>query len=125
MTAQLAMPLDLWAAARTQAPDVDDHTARHRRGLVRLPYDLGEHSGGFAGQLVEAWVCCDPVCGGVELGAAVLDINHGCCELPRFVGQRAAGRGLHRVGHGRVGFRGFYHGPLTPYWQPEGQANAK
>lgn len=109
-------PLDMWADARAQAPDTDDHQARHRRGVVRLPYDLGEH--GQAGQLVDAWVCCDPACGGVELGEHVLDINHGCCDVHRFVGQGALQRGHHRVGLGTVHFTGHHHGPHTPYWQP-------
>lgn len=101
------------------APDTDDHAARHQRGMVRLPYDLGEHSGGHAGDLVPAWVCCDPLCGGVELGEHVLDINHGCCDLARFRGQRAFERGRHRAGLGRIHFTGRHHGPFTEHWLPE------
>lgn len=97
--------LDLWATARAQAPDVDDHAARHQRGVVRLPYDLG-YPGHHTGDLRPAWVCCDPACAGVELGEYVLDLNHGCCD--------PAGH----VGLGRVNHPGYYHGPYTAHWLP-------
>src|SRR5687768_11072396 len=79
-------PLDIWAEVRVQAPDTDDHAARHQRGVVRLPWDLGPDA--LAGALVPAWVCCDPACGGVELGEAVLEINHGCCTPRRYVSDK-------------------------------------
>lgn len=105
-------PLDIWADLRAQAPDTADFEARHCRGYVRLPYDIDEDLGWVAGAIVDAWVCCDPGCGGVELGEAPLDINHHCCKPPRYSGTRAAER-RHTAGRGR------YHGPYTPYWQPE------
>jgi len=107
-----------WAAQRIAAPETGDHTARHRRGIVRLPYDLGEHSGGHAGDLVEAWVCCDPACGGVELGQHVLQLNHHCCDL---AGPDPADR-QHTVGLGWLHFTGFHHGPFTAWWEPTGGA---
>ncbi|AGL19518.1 hypothetical protein [Actinoplanes sp. N902-109] len=102
--------LDVWASTRIQAPHADDFEARHRRGRVRLPYDLGQHSGGYAGQLVDAWVCCDPGCGGVELGPVQLERNHFCCHR-NTTPQRTC---MARDGH--------YYGPFTPYWQPDGAA---
>lgn len=99
-----------------QAPDVDDHTARHQRGAILLPYRVHDAD---AGDLVAAWVCCDPACGGVEGGPHVLDINHGCCDLPRLGTQRAPVRGRHRVGLGTVHFTGRHHGPLTQHWLPD------
>ena len=108
-----------WHAQRIAAPDGADFTARHRRGHVVLPYDLGEHSGGFAGDRVEAWVCCDPQCGGVELGEAALETNHCCCPSPRYAASTGwAPRRRHMVGRGRLRFAGFYHGPFTDWWEP-------
>jgi hypothetical protein len=92
---------------RSQAPDTDDHTARHQRGFVRLASDLGEHSGGFAGDLVPAWVCCDPACGGVELNEHVLAINHLCCHRNTATQRRCKSR------------TGRYHGPFTARWEPQ------
>lgn len=111
-------PLDTWAAVRAQIPDTDDHAARHRRGVVRLPYEINPEPGERAGDLAEAWVCCDPACAGVELNQWDLDRNHGCCDRQMFVGQRSFVRGRHRVGLGRVHFHGYYHGPYTAYWEP-------
>lgn len=108
-----------WQAQRITVPDTGDWTARHRRGVVRLPWDLGDR---VAGQLVDAWVCCDPACGGVELNAAVLDLNHLCCDripcCPKHPEPRW--RAEHHVGLGTVGFTGSYHGWFTPYWEPGG-----
>lgn len=106
-----------WAAQRIAAPDTDDFTTRHRRGAVRLPWDLG--AAGADGQLVEAWVCCDPVCGGVELGQAVLEINHSCCT-PLRCGRGSATRPArrHMQGVDSVGFTGYHHGPYTAFWEP-------
>lgn len=106
-----------WAAQRIAAPDTADYAARHRRGFVRLPYDLGPNSGGMVGDLVEAWVCCDPACGGVELGEYVLEMNHDCCP-PLGIGRRPSrGRVPTRGCRAR---RGFYHGPFTAWWEPGG-----
>lgn len=101
-----------WEALRIAAPDTGDHTARHRRGAVRLPWDLGDD--GHAGQLIEAWVCCDPACGGVELGEHTLNLNHHCCDLyePDPADRR------HTVGLGWLHFRGWFHGPYTAWWEP-------
>lgn len=107
-----------WAAQRIAVPDTDDHTARHRRGVVRLPYDVNDDFGYVEGALVEAWVCCDPACGGVELNWAGLDTNHGCCTLPWLLNQRSAYRGQHRAGLGRIHFTGYYHGEYTAWWEP-------
>jgi len=110
-----------WEALRIAAPDTDDHAARHRRGKVRLPYDLGPDEP--AGMLVDAWVCCDPACGGVELGEYVLEINHGCCVPVRCCAEHAA-RGRHSRGRRHRTGRGvtYYHGPFTPFWEPDGGA---
>ena len=99
-----------WAAQRIAAPDTDDHTDRHQRGVVRLPWTLEPHP---AGTLRPAWVCCDPACGGVELGEFVLNLNHGCCKPsyvngPWFVSRSCRSRG------------GFHHGPYTAWWEPAG-----
>lgn len=104
-----------WHAQRIAAPDVDDHTTRHRRGVVRLPYDV---VGGAAGNLVEAWVCCDPACGGVELGEHVLEINHSCCVYRSLRPYRPLRR--HMAGRDRIGWPGYYHGPFTAFWEPGG-----
>jgi hypothetical protein len=110
-----------WHAQRIAVPDTGDWTARHQRGVVRLPYDVGQP----AGTLVPAWVCCDPGCGGVELGWSVLELNHGCCGFtlrgnPVLNGGRPERRGVHRTGLGTVHFRGFHHGPFTAWWEPGG-----
>ena len=108
------------------APDVDDHTARHQRGAVRLHIDLGE-DGRRIDDLVPAWVCCDPMCGGVELSEAVLDINHGCCEkrccCPDHRETAPLRRGRHTVGLGRRNFTGHHHGPFTEHWLPSAENN--
>jgi hypothetical protein len=116
-----ATDLDLWwHALRIAAPDTDDFTARHRRGHVVLPWDLGE--AGAPGQPVPAWVCCDPACGGVELGESVLEINHSCCTPLRCrcdacVGAWRPAR-RHMAGLGRAHFTGWHHGPYTAFWEP-------
>jgi hypothetical protein len=46
----------------------------HQRGWTVLPWDCGI---GPKGMVMPAWVCCR--CGGIELGAYLVDINHGCC----------------------------------------------
>jgi hypothetical protein len=107
-----------WHAQRIAAPDVADYTERHRRGVVRLPWDVGPER--RAGQLVAAWVCCDPACGGVELGEYVLELNHDCCD--QYGRWRALPQGQHLTGLGRIHFRGFYHGPFTAFWEPDGGA---
>lgn len=113
----LAPERDLWwHAQRIAAPDTTDYTARHRRGLVRLPYDL--HPDHRAGQLVTAWVCCDPGCGGVELGEFVLELNHDCCGQYGY--WRALPQQRHLTGFGRLNFTGWHHGPFTPFWEPDG-----
>lgn len=99
-----------------QAPDTDDHTARHQRGAIRMPWASGPDT--LAGDLVAAWVCCDPACGGVEGGRHVLDLNHGCCDVVRVRGDRVRVRGRHRAGLGTVHGTGRYHGPLTAHWLP-------
>lgn len=124
MTTTLAPPPgDLWRdALRIAVPDVDDFDARHCRGVVRLPHDVSDAR---AGQLVDAWVCCDPGCGGVELTEAVLQLNHGCCGVasyrgvPVCLGDEPEQRGRHRVGLGTLHYRGWHHGPFTAYWEPE------
>lgn len=110
-----------WHALRIAAPDTDDDfEVRHRRGAVRLPWDLGE--AGVAGQLVDAWVCCDPLCGGVELGQTVLEINHSCCTPLRCACTACAGAWKparrHMAGLGRRNFDGYHHGPYTAFWEP-------
>ena len=109
-----------WAAQRIAAPDTDDHTARHRRGVVRLPWTLDADLGQFAGTLVEAWVCCDPACGGVELGESVLELNHNCCTSPRYNSNhlRSHPQRKHVAGWGRINASGFHHGPYTAHWEP-------
>lgn len=112
-----------WAAQRITVPDTTDWTARHRRGAVRLPWTIGEQR---EGDLVPAWVCCDPACGGVELGDATLQLNHACCGvclcngLPTFKGAPAERRGMCRAGFGTLHYRGWFHGPFTPFWEPGG-----
>jgi hypothetical protein len=103
-----------WQALRIAAPDAGDHTARHRRGRVRLPWELGERSGGSAGQVVEAWVCCDPQCGGVELDPGWLAIQHGCCDPygPELSDRR-------HTSWGALWHVGWYHGPYTAWWEPD------
>lgn len=101
-----------WHALRIAAPE-GDFTTRHRRGGVRLPYECGPDEP--AGALVEAWVCCDPACGGVEMGAHVLGLNHHCCD--EFDPDPHADR-QHTVGLGFLHFTGFYHGPFTAWWEP-------
>lgn len=111
-----------WAAQRITVPDTTDWTARHRRGSVRLPWAIGDEPAGTA---VAAWVCCDPACGGVELGDHVLQLNHACCGanlcagLPTFQGALPELRGIHR-GAGTSHGRGWYHGPFTAWWEPAG-----
>lgn len=104
-----------WHALRIAAPDADDFAARHRRGAVRLPWDLGEL--GAAGTLVEAWVCCDPLCGGVELGQTVLEINHSCCTPLRYIRPPSAPVWRPARRH-MVGSDGYHHGPYTAFWEP-------
>lgn len=109
-----------WHAQRIAAPDTTDPVERHRRGVVRLPYDLNDEP---AGTLVPAWVCCDPACGGVELSQIVLEQNHGCCVPPRCCPPCDAAwtpPRRHMVGLGRVYFRGWFHGPFTAWWEPGG-----
>jgi hypothetical protein len=48
----------------------------HQRGQVRLPWDT--QGCGKAGDLTPAWICC--LCGGIEISAYALSINHGCCR---------------------------------------------
>lgn len=103
--------LDLWAPLRTQAPDADDYTARHRRGTVRMPF---ADSMSREGDLVAAWVCCDPACGGVALSADLLRQAHDCCA--------GGDRGRHHAGSWWVHFRLPYHGEFTALWQPDGVA---
>lgn len=108
-----------WHAQRITVPDTDDHTARHQRGSVRLPYDLNADFGHVAGALVPAWVCCDPACGGVELGEHVLNINHGCCDVIRCgCHPKPTWRGQHRTGLGGPHFTGYHDGPFTAWWEP-------
>jgi hypothetical protein len=104
-----------WHALRISAPG-GDYTTRHRRGLVRLPYELNADN--LAGQLVEAWVCCDPACGGVELGKWILNQNHGCCW--EGFKHRVRPQGRHLACYGMAHFRGFHHGPFTAFWEPDG-----
>lgn len=111
-------PLDMWAEARAAVPQAEDFTARHQRGTVTLPWTINPVPGERQGDVLPAWVCCDPACGGVELDEWSLDREHGCCD-PHRTGQQAV-RGWHRVGLGRAGFRGFTHGPYAPYWAPDG-----
>ncbi|GLY08330.1 hypothetical protein [Actinoplanes sp. NBRC 101535] len=111
----------LWELARTTAPDVGDFVTRHRRGRVLLPYTA--HIGP-AGAPVDAWVCCDPVCGGVEVSEYLLELDHGCCPPTYFqpgwyVESRMAQARRHMAGFGTVHFRGYSHGPLTAWWEPE------
>jgi hypothetical protein len=96
---------DLWWAAQRLAPDeLEDYVARHQRGHVRLPYDLGP--GQLTGAIVAAWVCCDPECGGVELSERVLHINHFCCGRDTYLQRRCKAAG------------GAYRGPFTAHWEP-------
>lgn len=119
MTAVAAPERDLWwAAQRIAAPDTSDFEARHRRGVVRLPYDLGPRSGGMAGDVVTAWVCCDPACGGVELNRDTLQLNHGCCGHASCACHPAAPQRRHTAGLGTVHFAGSYLGPFTDWWEP-------
>jgi len=111
-----------WHARRIAVPDTTDWTARHQRGVIRLPYAIDADRP--AGVLVPAWVCCDPACGGVEIGECVLQLNHACCGVELHCGMptrkdgRAEQLGLHRVGLGHVWFEGYYHGPFTAWWEP-------
>lgn len=96
-----------WDAVRRNAPE-GDFTTRHRRGTTLVPNGASESYIWRA----EAYVCCDPACGGVELGEHTLWINHGCCNPFGATYRR------HMVGLGRVGFTGYYHGPFTAWWEP-------
>lgn len=100
-----------WEATLRAAPDVSDFTERHRRGVVRLPWTV---TAGNAGAAVEAWVCCDPACGGVELNDHRLSLNHGCC----YQWAPDDGDRRHAVGLGALWFHGYYHGPFTAWWEP-------
>jgi hypothetical protein len=103
-----------WHALRIAAPE-GDYTVRHRRGAVQLPYDLHPDIGYTAGALVEAWVCCDPVCGGVELDAGWLAVQHACCDP---YGPEPGDR--RHTSWGAVWkVSGWYHGPYTAWWEPE------
>jgi len=115
-------PLDMWAHVRAIVPDIDDHTARHRRGTVTLPWEINPEPGERLGDVVPAWVCCDPACAGVELDEVSLEREHFCCDPHTFVGQRTFIRGRHRADVGRVDATGYEHGPYTPYWRPDGAA---
>jgi hypothetical protein len=44
-----------WAAQRIAAPDTDDHTTRHQRGVVRLPWKLGDFTGYHHGPFTAWW----------------------------------------------------------------------
>lgn len=104
----LSDPLDVWAAARADTrPDmVDDFLTHHRRGYVRLPYEINPDPGEREGDLVEAWVCCDPACAGVELNIYDLDRNHCCCHMDTAVQRKCKAPA------------GYYNGEYTAYWQP-------
>jgi len=119
MTAALApAPLDLWADAATRGDPRATFTARHQRGLIRLPYTFGDEPGKRAGDLAPAWVCCDPACSGVELTADGLDLNHRCCERwPCCAEHPATRQGRHMAGYGLRWFAGYYHGPFTEHWE--------
>lgn len=67
-----AEQLALWTPPPPPAPPPDPH----QRGVVVLPWDTA--GGRRAGDVVPAWVCCR--CGGVEVSAFGLSINHGCCD---------------------------------------------
>lgn len=111
-----------WAALRIAAPDTGNLTARHQRGAIRLPYPIAFHD---AGELVAAWVCCDPACGGVELNQGLLETNHACCVPARCCADcGAAWRPLrrHMADYGTVRATGFHHGPFTAFWEPGGGA---
>jgi hypothetical protein len=105
-----------WQAQRIAVPDSADLEVRHRRGVVRLPYELGPDEP--AGHLVAAWVCCDPACGGVSLNWAGLDRDHGCCDTPRLKDSVFRAVGEHRADWGRVGRLGYFHGDFTDFWEP-------
>lgn len=101
-------PMDTWAAVRadTRPEVVDDFISHHRRGVVVLPYEINPDPGEREGDVVEAWVCCDPACAGVELSPHTLDLNHHCCHPMTAVQRKCKAR------------EGYYHGPYTAYWQP-------
>lgn len=109
-----------WAAQRIAAPDVEDFDQRHQRGLIRLPYDINM---GAAGDLVNAWVCCDPACGGVAVNAGGLVRDHACCNESWSLASALAARvpqRMHKAGLGTVHFTGYHHGPFTAWWEPGG-----
>lgn len=111
-----------WQAQRIAAPDTTDLTARHQRGIVRLPYAIAFHD---AGELVGAWVCCDPLCGGVELNQGLLETNHACCIPARCCTDCAATckpLRRHMADHGTMRRKGYHHGPFTAWWEPDGGA---
>lgn len=101
-----------------QAPATDDYVLRHQRGAIRMPWASGPAT--VAGELVEAWVCCDPACGGVEGSRHILELNHACCPPPGWPYPRQSGR--HYADFGTVHATGRYHGPLTEHWLPDAVA---
>ena len=105
-------PLDVWAALRAAtAPDlIDDYVSHHRCGYVVLPYEINPDPGEREGDIVEAWVCCDPACAGVELDPWSLERNHMCCHEHTVTQRKCKARA------------GRYHGPFTTYWQPTSPA---
>jgi hypothetical protein len=108
-------PLDVWAAARadTHPEVVDDFVSHHRRGYVVLPYEINPDPGERKGDVVEAWVCCDPSCAGVELNVYDLDRNHHCCHEMTAVQRKCKA------------LQGSYHGHFTAYWQPDAVGGAR
>jgi hypothetical protein len=67
------LTLDLFVADRTRSGKWP--VEAHQRGYVRMPYTTA--GGVKVGTIVPAWVCCR--CGGVDLNAFLLSLNHGCC----------------------------------------------
>ena len=121
-------PLDVWASQRCTAPATDDFVRRHRRGVIRMPFDLQDaHEPKRAGDLVTAWVCCDPACGGVELSEHGLQREHRCCVPVRTCADctmrqccpRHPPARRHMAGTGHTWFTGFVHGMFTPFWEPD------
>lgn len=43
-----------------------------------------------------------------------------CNGLPTFKGAPAERRGMCRAGFGTLHYRGWFHGPFTPFWEPGG-----
>jgi hypothetical protein len=77
MATNYQLTLDVYAGERRR-PAASALIAErlHQRGWITLPYDTA--GGRKAGTIVPAWLCCR--CGGAEVNAFLLDINHGCCS---------------------------------------------